>query len=389
MTLKAISIAPNNYQNPVELDRVMVDMLAQKTPGVLYEDPALPELKCAPGAGHTIDVAVGKAYIREKVNPVVRGGYLFHNDAVLNIAMPVPQSQPFIATVIALVADPQYGAVTGAVGPRLDIISGAPASGPVATTDAAIDAIAGTPGGWIRLCDVRINTADTGAIPVGQFVDVRPFTTLGGSRQSDTQVFTATGTWTKPKWAKFVRVRLVGGGGGGGGGTGAGSGQAQGAGGGGGGYVEHVFIASALSATEVVTVGTGGAASGAVGAAGVSSAFKTTLIASGGAGGQSGGTAGGTSSGGTAGAGGAAAGGNVVSVPGGDGGSGRTILGVSTLGAFGGASQLAPQVQQSFSSAADGPNGSRYGGGGAGGFVSTAGRNGGLGAAGIVIIESW
>lgn len=173
MTLKAISIAPNNYQNLVELDRVLVDTMGQKTSGVIFEDVTLPELKCSAGSGHTIDIAIGKAVIREKVNPTVRGSYFFQNDAILNIAMPIPQSQPFIATVIAVVTDPQYGAVTGAVGPRIDVVSGTPASAPTAVSDASLDAIAGTPGGWTRLYDIRVNTADTGVIPAGQFTDAR------------------------------------------------------------------------------------------------------------------------------------------------------------------------------------------------------------------------
>lgn len=210
------------------------------------------------------------------------------------------------------------------------------------------------------------------------------------------QVFSAgAGTWGKPAGDyQWVRVRLVGGGGGGSGGTGAGAGQANGAGGGGGGYVEHIFAIGDLGSTQAVTVGAGGTGRGGatVGDTGVDSTMVVggvTLTASGGIGGLAGYTASTGSGVSTGGGGGAASGGNVANVAGGDGGAGRTLLGVSTVAAFGGASHMGGQTQQSMSSAVNGVNGSLYGGGGSGGYVAATTRSGGNGAAGIIIIETW
>lgn len=73
--------------------------------------------------------------------------------------------------------------------------------------------------------------------------------------------FTASGTWTKPVWAKRIRVLLVAGGSGGGSGGLRGPGVAVAGGGGGapGVVVELELLASELAATVAITIGAGGA----------------------------------------------------------------------------------------------------------------------------------
>lgn len=178
MTLKAISIGVNSFQNLVETDRSLVDSLAGAIAGVILGSGttmiSITDLQVTPGAGHTVNVGAGKALVREKTTPLVRGAYFFQADAIeASVALPVPDTQPFYAAVVARVTDPQYGTVTGNVGARIDVIKGTPAASPVVVPDATIDAVTNTPGGWIRLADVRINTGDTGAIPSGQFTDTR------------------------------------------------------------------------------------------------------------------------------------------------------------------------------------------------------------------------
>jgi len=196
---------------------------------------------------------------------------------------------------------------------------------------------------------------------------------VGNILSVDIQLFTTSGTWTKPTGAKKVQVEAWGGGGSGSK-SNAGSG---GAGGGGGGeYRTAWFGASSLGSSETITIGTGGiviSATGTNGDIGVASTFGSLLTANGGEGGQQNSPA----SDGTGGAGGNPH----VPLTGMWGGEGVEITGVAGLYSAGGGG--ATSASTGYAGGA-----STFGGGGGGGASSTVGsggvsKYGGAGSAGV------
>lgn len=174
--------------------------------------------------------------------------------------------------------------------------------------------------------------------------------------RGDVQVFTASGTWTKPSGVNFVKVVAIGAGGGGGNGNASGGGT----GGGGGSIVEKIFRASDLSSTETVTV----SAATSAGSVGGNASFGTFVVAYGGGGGATGNI---SSTSGGSGAGTAAAGttGSTSTTTGGAPASAASTAGIAGQG--GGCNTNTAGTSAEFGGAA--------GGGLTGG--NSAGKNGG------------
>jgi hypothetical protein len=195
---------------------------------------------------------------------------------------------------------------------------------------------------------------------------------LSGNSSVQPQIvsFTASGTWTKDSGLKYVIVELIGAGGGGGYALNSDANEElAGPGGGAGGYSRKLILASALGATETVTVGAGGAGGTSVanGVTGGTTSFGSLLSGTGGVGAtsssQAEGGVGGTGSLGD------------INITGGRGGkstqitedNGRTngVVGMGGSGVFGGEGA--------------------YGSGGRGGYDG----NGANGTAGIVIVTEY
>ena len=201
------------------------------------------------------------------------------------------------------------------------------------------------------------------------------------------QVFTSSGTWTKPSGITKVKVTVVGGGGGGGGVPSIAAINPGSAGGGGGGTaIEVIDVSSTSSAT--VTIGAGGAggtSSGTIGTTGGTSSFGSFCSATGGVGGQpaidvdntkADGGAGGSGSGGA------------VNVSGGSGDAGYcNSASDQTYNGGGGGSTMGSGAGRTKHTTA-GKNATDYGGGGAG-VQQAASTAGGNGYQGVVIVEEY
>jgi hypothetical protein len=225
-----------------------------------------------------------------------------------------------------------------------------------------------------------------------ELMALSPFGTGG---KFDVKTFTGSGTWTKTVGLKKAIIIITGGGAGAGGADSDGTGIGGAGGGGAGGTAIRLMYASALGATETVTIGGGGSAgsgtNGTNGGTGTSSTFGAHLTGSGGSGGTGTGINTATQSVFSGGAGGGASSG-FMNTQGGGGSFGITasVTPGKSVGGNGGGSFWGggPQGSISTGAGAAGTNGAAYGAGGSGAACSanTTGASGGTGAAGLCLV---
>jgi hypothetical protein len=330
-----------------------------------------------------VTVDAGTAFVKGD-NTACDGMYHIVNDAPVDITLPASDpTDDRIVLVVAMVEDGQYGDPSSSW--YLDVVIGALGTPAVAPA---------VPGNALVLAQVLINNGATNILPA-DITDRRVGYTLCNAQEPTQVVYTASSTFSKANYPGMLaaRVHVIGGGGGGGGCSAPAAGQnSEAAGGGGGGYSVEVIAASALAASETVTVGAGGSPGvgpGTAGGTGGTSSFGTHLSASGGSGGTSAiATSGDVFS---AGGNGGVGSNGTVNVRGGDGANGVVISGRRLASGHGGdaAGPYGGGLTRSPAGGGVGVTGNLYGGGGSGGSANAGGTAniGGVGAAGLVMIE--
>jgi len=195
------------------------------------------------------------------------------------------------------------------------------------------------------------------------------------------QVFTSSGTYTKPTGVRTILVEVCGGGGGGGA---SGSASNRGGFGGGGGGYSRILIDADSITSESITIGAGGVggvAPSGTGLAGGTSSFGSLVSATGGTGGPPGNIAS------TPGEGGTGLSGD-INVSGGGGTSGGQN---SDVGGGGGNSYFGGGAAGNSGNSAgrDALTGAFGGGGGGASTENTSASNGGSGESGVVIVTEY
>lgn len=372
-----------------------------------------------------LDILSGVAFV-PGTEGAKQGVYVCVNDATDTVTLDAAHgSLPRIDLVVAKVRDAVYSGVSNDW--LIDKVTGTAAGSPVAPTapvnsitlatvnrTAADDTVSNsdivdsrtfvTGVGGIIICTASTRPGIT-TVAIGQAIyetDTQRFAFSDGSTYVDTimaanfsttdvQVFTASGTWTKPTGAQRVRVQCQAGGGGGGSADTTAAGQTSaGAGGQGGGYAESWFNASTLSGTETVTRGAGGAGGtgGGNGGTGVDSSFGSHVVAAGGLGGTVliasatplHGQGGGSTQSMT----------GSIQVNGSGGGGAARFGAAGAIGGHGGSAFLGGGAWATATGAV-GSAGRQYGGGGSGAAnnPSSAARAGGAGANGVIIVTTY
>src|SRR5687768_4376852 len=147
MTLSVSFLAANGWQTTIEDHRQLTKAAFGSGTGVL----AATDFQVTPMVGELgVSVAPGFLVI-EGNDHSAQGSYLFWDDDDNEVAAVAPGPVARIDTLLAVVADAQYGTLTGDEGPRFVWATGTPNASPVALSDSEIESDWAEPGAWARV----------------------------------------------------------------------------------------------------------------------------------------------------------------------------------------------------------------------------------------------
>lgn len=185
--LQVAAIGPDDYPFDITTLRAILGALRPGSGPILPDDFTLSPAD--PAAGLAADIAPGRALL-EGPN-VGQGSYFVHSSQVKTLPWPfAPGSLDRIDTLIVVVRDSQYGAISGPLGPAWVPMDGVEDAAPVPLSDAAIQAQLSAGDVWLGAYDVYVAAGATVFSP-GDFTRrYEPLTTA--RRGSELKVTTNT-----------------------------------------------------------------------------------------------------------------------------------------------------------------------------------------------------
>lgn len=202
--LKVASIGVEQYQFEVRSLRAILEALRPGSGPILGTDfvtgPA------DPSAGLAAVIQPGRALV-EGAN-VGQGSYFVHAPVAETITWSTPGTADRIDTLILIVRDSQYGAISGPLGPEWVIMEGVEDAAPVALSDAAIGSQLAAGDVWLGAYDVYVSAGAT-SFSEGDFSRrYEPLTTARRSSQLlvDTETSSAFRSWAigaENTWLQF------------------------------------------------------------------------------------------------------------------------------------------------------------------------------------------
>lgn len=154
---RASFMAAGGWLTSIEDHRQLTRAIFGPGSGVLTTSDFVP----TPVVGE-LAIALTPGYIvMEGNDDTAQGSYLFWEHESVSVAAVAPGVTARVDSLLAVVADEQYGTLIGEPGARFVWATGTPAASPVALSDSEIESSWAEPGAWYRIADIRVDPGTT------------------------------------------------------------------------------------------------------------------------------------------------------------------------------------------------------------------------------------